>query len=92
VDGRFPEEKSMIRRRQTKFIHEGQYAAEVEVDVLETEEGWSPYLSLTDAEKLDEVRATLRRGDLHRAGQLAQIFKLTPITVWVHDPKSSDRV
>jgi hypothetical protein len=81
VDGRFPEEKSMIRRRQTKFIHEGQYAAEVEVDVIETEEGWSPYLSLADAEKLDEVRAALRRGDLHRAGQLAQLFKLTPITV-----------
>jgi len=46
----------MIRRRQTKFIHEGPYAAEVEVDVIDTEECWSPYLSLADAEKLDEVR------------------------------------
>jgi len=81
VDGRFPEEKRMIRRRQTKFIHEGHYAAEVEVDLLETEEGWSPYLSLADAEKLDEVRMALRRSDLHRAGQLARLFKLTPITV-----------
>ncbi len=71
----------MIRRRQTKFIHEGPYAAEVEVDLIETEEGWSPYLSLADAEKLDEVRAALRRGDLHRAEQLAQLFKLIPITV-----------
>ena len=71
----------MIRRRQTKFIHEGPYAAEVEVDVIDTEEGWSPYLSLADAEKLDEVRVALRRGDLHRAGQLARLFKLTPITV-----------
>jgi hypothetical protein len=51
------------------------------VDLIETEEGWSPYLSLADAEKLDEVRAALRRGNLHRAGQLAQLFKLTPITV-----------
>jgi len=41
----------MIRRRQTKFIHTGQYAAEVELDLLGTEEGWSPYLSLADAEK-----------------------------------------
>lgn len=71
----------MIRRRQTKFIHEGPYAAEVEVDLLETEEGWSPYLSLADAEKLDEVRMALHQGDLHRAGQLARLFKLTPITV-----------
>ena len=71
----------MIRRRQTKFIHEGLYAAEVEVDLIETEEGWSPYLSLADAEKLDEVRMALRQGDLQRAGQLARLFKLTPITV-----------
>ncbi|HEY7492337.1 MAG TPA: hypothetical protein VIH59_14660 [Candidatus Tectomicrobia bacterium] len=71
----------MIRRRQTKFIHEGQYAAEVEVDLIETEEGWSPYLSLADAEKLDEVRMALRQSDLYRAGQLARLFKLTPITV-----------
>lgn len=39
----------MIRRRQTKVIHEGQYAAAVEGDLIEAEEGWSPYLSLTDA-------------------------------------------
>jgi len=71
----------MNRRRQTRFIHEGQYAAEVEVDLLETEEGWPLYVSLVDADKLDEVRAALRRGDLHRAGQLARLFKLTPITV-----------
>ena len=71
----------MVRRRQTKFMHEGQYAAEVEVDLIETEEGWSPYLSLADAEKLDERRAALRRGDLQRAGRLARLFKLTPITV-----------
>jgi hypothetical protein len=76
----------MIRRRQTNCIQEGQYAAEVEVDLLETEEGWSPYLSLADVEKLDEVRIALRQGDLHRVGQLARLFKLTPITVWVHDP------
>jgi hypothetical protein len=71
----------MVRRRQTKFMHEGQYAAEVEVDLIETEEGWSPYLSLADAEKLDEMRTALCRGDLHRAGQFAQLFKLTPLTV-----------
>jgi len=43
-------------RRHTKLVHEGQYLAEVEVSLIETEEGWSPSLSLDDAWKLDEVR------------------------------------
>jgi hypothetical protein len=69
----------MTRRRRTKFIHEGQYAAEVDVELIESQEGWAPYLSLEDAQKLDEVRAALRQGDLQRAGQIARIFKLTPV-------------
>jgi hypothetical protein len=69
----------MTYRRRTKFIHEGQYAAEVDVELIESQEGWAPYLSLEDAQKLDEVRAALRRGDLQRASQIARIFKLTPV-------------
>ena len=68
-----------MSRSRTKLIHEGQYAAEVEVELLEGEEGWSPYLSLEDAEKLDEVRRALRREDLKRASQLARVFELTPV-------------
>ena len=71
--------KIMTRRRRTKFIHAGQYAAEVEVKLIKSQEGWAPYLSLEDAQKLDEVRAALRRGDLRRASQMARIFKLTPV-------------
>ena len=69
----------MTKRRHTKLIHEGQYAAEVEVELIEADEGWSPYLSLDDAEKLDEVRSALRREDLKRASELARVFELTPI-------------
>jgi hypothetical protein len=69
----------MSNRRHTKLIHEGQYAAEVEVTLIETEEGWSPYLSLADAQKLDAVRKALRRGDLAQASQLARVFQLTPV-------------
>jgi len=79
MDRRFPEEEIMTRKRRTKFIHEGQYAAEVDVELIESQEGWVPYLSLEDAQKLDEVRAALRRGDLQRASQMARIFKLTPV-------------
>ena len=71
----------MSNKRHTKLVHEGQYAAEVEVEWLESDTGWSPYLSLEDAQKLDEVRQALHRGDLKRASQLARVFKLMSITV-----------
>jgi hypothetical protein len=71
----------MIRRRQTKLVHQGQYVAEVEVELTDSKEGWSPYLSLEDAQKLDEVRECLHRGDLKRAGQFGRIFKLTPVSI-----------
>ncbi len=73
--------KIMTRRRYTKLVHEGQYAAQVEVELLDTGEGWSPYLSLEDAEKLDTVREALRHGDLKSAARLARVFRLTPVTV-----------
>jgi hypothetical protein len=41
---------------------------------------WSPYLSVEDTQKLDEVRKTLRDGDLKRASQLAHIYQLLPVS------------
>lgn len=69
----------MNKRRHTKLIHEGQYAAEVDVQLIDADDGWSPYLSLDDAEKLDEVRKALYREDLKRATELARVFELTPV-------------
>lgn len=63
----------------TKLIHEGHYAAEVDVEWIETDGGWSPYLSLEDAQKLDAVWKALRRGDLKQVSQLARVFQLTPV-------------
>ena len=71
----------MTSRHGTKFVHEGQYAAVVEIDWMESEAGWSPYLSLDDVRKLDEVRDALRKGDLKRAGQLGKIYELSLIVV-----------
>ncbi|MCI0627444.1 MAG: hypothetical protein L0387_38325 [Acidobacteria bacterium] len=71
----------MTQKHGTKFVHEGQYAATVEVEWIETDTGWSPYLSVDDARELDEVREALRRGDLKRAGQLVRVFHLTPVAV-----------
>jgi hypothetical protein len=69
----------VINRRISKLVREGEYVAEVEVELIYTDEGWSPYLSLDDAQKLDDVRESLRRGELEVAARLARIFKLTPI-------------
>jgi hypothetical protein len=69
----------MTTRRTTKLVHEGQYVAEVEVEMIITNEGWSPYLSLDDAYKLDDVRQALRDGDVKRASLFARIFTLTPV-------------
>ena len=69
----------MTRKRRTKFIHEGQYAAEVDVELIESQDGWAPYLSLEDAQKLDEVCTAVRRGDLRRTSQIARIFQLTSV-------------
>mgnify|MGYP000947365940 FL=1 len=66
----------MRRRRKTKYVHEGQYVAEVDVDLIEEEGTWSPYLSIDDAYKLDDVRDALRRGDLVSASQYGRIFEL----------------
>lgn len=65
--------------RKIKFVREGKHAAEVPVDLIEDDGGWSPYLSLADAEKLDEVRLALRRGDIAAAAKYSQVFELIPI-------------
>ena len=69
----------MRTRRQRKFLHEGDYVAEVDVELVETDAGWSPYLSLEDAYRLDDVREALRRGDVQAASRLARVYTLTPV-------------
>ena len=69
----------MKTKPKTRLVHEGDFVAEVPVELIETEEGWSPYLSVEDAQKLDKVREALRRGDLRSAATLARVFRLTPV-------------
>jgi hypothetical protein len=54
--------------------------AEVDVELIETDVGWSPYLSLEDAYKLDDVREALQRGDVKSATRLSRVFTLKPVT------------
>jgi len=69
----------MKRRMKTKYVHEGRYVAEVEVALIEDETGWSPYLSVEDAYKLDDVRAALHQGDLDSAARYGRIYELHPV-------------
>ena len=70
----------MKKRQHTKLVHEGSYVAEVDVELIEADDGWSPYLSVEDAYKLDDVRDALKRNDLSTAARLARVFSLTPVS------------
>jgi hypothetical protein len=56
------------------------YIAEVDVEILEDETGWSPYLSLDDAYRLDDVREALRRGDIAAASRSSRVYSLTLVS------------
>ena len=64
---------------RTKLIHEGEYAAEVQIELSETNDEWSPYLSVEEAYKLDDIREAHRQGDVRTAARYARIFTLTPV-------------
>ncbi|MCK9420628.1 MAG: hypothetical protein M0R70_14755 [Nitrospirae bacterium] len=70
----------MTTKHYTKLVHEREYVAEVDVDLIYSDDGWSPYLSVEDAYKLDDVREALRKGDLKTASRLAKIYTLTPLS------------
>jgi hypothetical protein len=69
----------MTKKQTTKLIHLGEYAAEVDVELIYTEDDWSPYLSAADAMKLDDVREALRQKDLAAAAKLSRVYRLSPL-------------
>lgn len=69
----------MTQRKKTKYVHEGQYVAEVEIEVIEDDSGWSPHMSIEDAFKLDDAKVALRQGDLNLAATFGKIYQLHPV-------------
>jgi hypothetical protein len=67
-----------MSRATIKFVREGRYAAQVPIELIEDDTGWSPYLSADEARKLDTVRLALRRGDVAEAAKYSRVFELTP--------------
>jgi len=64
------------KRQKTKYVHAGGFVAEVDVEVMDDETGWSPYLSVDDAKKLDEVREALQEGDTESASEFGKIYEM----------------
>jgi hypothetical protein len=70
----------MNAKSSKRLVREGNLAAEVDVTLVEADGGWTPYLSIEDAYKLDDVRDALRAGDVKRASRLAShVYRLTPV-------------
>ena len=71
----------MTRKQVTKLVHLGEYIAEVDVELVYTDDDWSPYLSVDDAMKLDDIREALRQKDFDTATRLARVYRLAPLAV-----------
>ena len=76
---RLQEANNAMTRKSIKLIHEGRYAAEVPVELIENDTAWSPYLSPEDVRRLDAVRIALRAGDIPEASKYGRVFELTPV-------------
>jgi hypothetical protein len=68
-------------RKQIKYLHEGGYVAEVEIELTDSDTGWSPTMSLDTAYKLDDVREALRQGDLSTAAKYAIIYEMKKVAI-----------
>jgi hypothetical protein len=66
-------------RKTIELIHEGGYAAEVEVELHDTDESWPPTMSMDDARKFETVRLALQRGDIAEAAKYGRVFELAPV-------------
>ncbi|HWZ39191.1 MAG TPA: hypothetical protein VNY08_12915 [Bradyrhizobium sp.] len=67
-----------MTRTKLELVRDGKYVAEVSVELIEEEGGWSPYLSLDDARKLEAVRLALHESDIAKASKYGRVFELTP--------------
>ena len=68
-----------MTRSKRQWLHEGKYAAEVPVELIEDDTAWSPYLTPDDIHKLDTVRLALKRGDVAEAAKHGHVFELNRV-------------
>jgi hypothetical protein len=58
---------------RTKLIHEGRYAAEIGIELLVTDDEWSPIYREKTYTNIDDV-ATLKKGDTATAARNGRIL------------------
>jgi hypothetical protein len=63
-------------RKTIKHIHEGRYAADVEITLQYNATGWDPTIGPADIEKLDRVTRALKRGDVSAAAKDSRVYEL----------------
>jgi hypothetical protein len=69
-----------MRRASFEYVHEGKYAAKVDITLVDDDTEWSPHVDKEDVRKLDRVRLALRRGDVAAAAKDATVYTLVPAT------------
>ena len=71
----------MNTQKKVKYIHEGNFVAEVEVNIILDDNQWAPYLSLDDAYMLDDIRDALRKKDFQSIPKNVKVYKMHPIAI-----------
>jgi len=68
-------------RKKKKYVHSGNYVAEVEVEMIYDDHPWAPYLTVEDAKKLDFVKSSLQKENLADASKFGRIYELKPVSL-----------
>ena len=66
-----------MKKKQTKLIHEGDYVAEIEIMIEQSDGPWAPYVSPNEAMKLDAVRLALRKNDIEAAAKYGKVYRVS---------------
>ena len=77
---RFYQEDHAMTGKTTKMIHANDYAAEVEIDLIDDDDAWGPYLSMPDVKKLERVRKLMKNGQFAEAAREAKVIELVPFS------------
>jgi hypothetical protein len=67
--------------KTVRHIHEGKYAADVEILLHYSGSGWEPTIDAEDVYKLERVRDALRAGNVAAAAKEAKVFELVPLAM-----------
>ena len=67
-----------LRRTLTHLIHDGAYAAQVDIEVV-YDANWMRTIPESDVRILDTVRLALRAGNITEAAKYGRVFELTPV-------------